>query len=69
MNQSKRRFMSNHEEFGRFLKAEIKRLGKDKVLPEDAAKQAEKDIQDQTDKYVAKVDAILAEKEKDIMTV
>lgn len=27
MNQSKRRFMSNHEEFGRFLKAEIKRLG------------------------------------------
>ena len=34
---------------------EIKKLGKDKVLPEDAAKQAEKDIQDQTDKYVAKV--------------
>jgi len=27
MNQSKRRFMSDHEEFGRFLKAEIKRLG------------------------------------------
>ncbi len=48
---------------------EIKKLGKDKALPEDAAKQAEKDIQDQTDKYVAKVEAILAEKEKDIMTV
>ena len=48
---------------------EIKKLGKDKALPEDAAKQAEKDIQDQTDKYVAKVDAILAAKEKDIMTV
>ena len=48
---------------------EIKKMGKDKVLPEDMAKQAEKDIQDQTDKYIAKVDAILSEKEKDIMTV
>lgn len=48
---------------------EIKKLSKDKVLPEDAAKQAEKDIQDQTDKFVARVDGILAEKEKDIMTV
>lgn len=48
---------------------EIKKLGKDKVLPEDAVKQAEKDIQEQTDKYVAKVDEILAAKEKDIMTV
>ncbi len=48
---------------------EIKKMGKDKMLPEDMAKQAEKDIQDQTDKYIAKVDAILSEKEKDIMTV
>ena len=48
---------------------EIKKLSKDKVLPEDMAKQAEKDIQDQTDKFVARVDGILAEKEKDIMTV
>ncbi|MDE6308001.1 MAG: ribosome recycling factor, partial [Bacteroidales bacterium] len=47
---------------------EIKKLGKN-GLPEDATKQAEKDIQDQTDKYVGKVDAMLAEKEKDIMTV
>ncbi len=47
---------------------EIKKLGKN-GLPEDASKQAEKDIQDQTDKYVGKVDAMLAEKEKDIMTV
>ena len=48
---------------------EIKKLSKDKVLPEDMAKQAEKDIQDQTDKFVNQVDGILAEKEKDIMTV
>lgn len=48
---------------------EIKKLQKDKVLPEDIAKQAEKDIQDQTDKYIAKVEAVLVEKEKDIMTV
>lgn len=48
---------------------EVKKLSKDKALPEDMAKQAEKDIQDQTDKFVAKVEAILTEKEKDIMTV
>lgn len=48
---------------------EIKKMSKDKTLPEDMAKQAEKDIQDQTDKFVAQVDRILAEKEKDIMTV
>ena len=48
---------------------EIKKMSKDKTLPEDMAKQAEKDIQDQTDKFVAQVDKILAEKEKDIMTV
>lgn len=48
---------------------EIKKLQKDKILPEDMAKQAEKDIQEQTDKYIAQVDAVLAEKEKDIMTV
>lgn len=48
---------------------EVKKLEKSASLPEDEAKQAEKEIQDQTDKYIQKVDAMLAEKEKDIMTV
>lgn len=47
---------------------EIKKMIKN-ALPEDVGKQAEKDIQDQTDKYIVKVDGMLTEKEKDIMTV
>jgi ribosome recycling factor len=47
---------------------EIKKMSKD-GLSEDMVKKAEKDIQDQTDNYIKKADAILAEKEKDIMTV
>lgn len=47
---------------------EIKKLEK-AGLPEDAAKQAEKDIQDQTNKYSELVEKLLVEKEKDIMTV
>lgn len=47
---------------------QIKKLQKD-GLSEDAAKDAEKDIQTMTDKYIALVDKHLAAKEKDIMTV
>lgn len=47
---------------------DIKKQGKD-GLGEDMVKTAEKEIQDQTDAYIAKIDSILAEKEKDIMTV
>ncbi|MEG1498764.1 MAG: ribosome recycling factor [Bacteroidales bacterium] len=47
---------------------EIKKLGKN-GLPEDMAKQSEKEIQDQTDKYIVVVDHMLTDKEKDIMTV
>jgi ribosome recycling factor len=46
----------------------IKDLQKD-GLPEDMAKDAEAKVQTMTDKYIAKVDEILVEKEKDIMTV
>lgn len=42
---------------------------KDDGLPEDAHKTAEAKIQELTNDYVAKVDAIIAAKEKDIMTV
>ncbi|MEO0403565.1 MAG: ribosome-recycling factor, partial [Bacteroidota bacterium] len=38
-------------------------------LSEDAAKNAEQDIQNLTDSYSKKVDDILALKEKDIMTI
>lgn len=47
---------------------QIKKLQKD-GLSEDAAKDAEKDMQTITDKYIALVDKHLAAKEKDIMTV
>ena len=38
-------------------------------LSEDAGKDAEKEVQDLTDRYIALVDKHLASKEKDIMTV
>ena len=47
---------------------QIKKLQKD-GLSEDAAKDAEKDIQDTTDKFILIVDKHLASKEKEIMTV
>jgi len=47
---------------------QIKKLQKD-GLSEDAAKDAEKDIQDTTDKYIVIVDKHLASKEKEIMAV
>lgn len=47
---------------------QIKKLQKD-GLSEDAAKDAEKDVQDLTDKYIALVEKHLAAKEKEIMAV
>lgn len=38
-------------------------------LPEDAAKDAEAEVQKMTDNYNKKVDEVLAQKEKDIMTI
>lgn len=38
-------------------------------LAEDAAEEAEKEIQKLTDQYIAKIDAHLAAKEKEILTV
>ncbi len=46
----------------------IKKLQKD-GLSEDAAKDAEKDIQDTTDKFISLVEKHLAAKEKEIMAV
>lgn len=47
---------------------EIKRLKND-GLPEDMMKDAEDEVQGMTNKYAAKVDTLLSEKEKDILTV
>jgi ribosome recycling factor len=46
----------------------IKKLQKD-GLSEDAGKDAEKDIQNSTDKYILLIDKHLAQKEKEIMAV
>jgi ribosome recycling factor len=48
---------------------EIKALLKNKAISEDEAKRSETEIQRLTDDHIKKVDQILAEKEKSIMTV
>lgn len=47
----------------------VKKQGKSGDLSEDQAKDLQDQVQKLTDKYIAKIDDILAEKEKDIMTV
>ena len=48
---------------------ELKKLGKAGGVTEDEEKHAEKEMQKLTDQYIAKIDAHLAHKEKEIMTV
>lgn len=48
---------------------EIKKMEKSAGLAEDMVKLAEKEIQDLTNKFIERIDKILLEKEKDIMTV
>ena len=47
----------------------VKKLVKDKLASEDDQKRSEADIQKVTDKHIAEIDALVAEKEKDIMAV
>ena len=47
----------------------LKRLEKDKDITEDEQKRGEKEIQDLTDDYVARVDKVIEEKEKDLMEI
>jgi len=47
----------------------LKKHAHDSGITEDQEKQAEKDLQKLTDQYIAKVDQLLATKEKEIMTV
>jgi ribosome recycling factor len=48
---------------------ELKKLEKDKKITEDDLKRAEKEVQDVTNAHVAKIDEILAHKEKEVMEV
>jgi len=47
----------------------LKKLEKDKGITEDEQKRGEKEIQDLTDNYVARVDKVIEEKEKDLMEI
>lgn len=47
----------------------LKKAEKDKKISEDDLKRAEKEVQDVTNSYTAKVDEILAHKEKEVMEV
>ena len=47
----------------------LKRLTKDKEISEDEERRATDEIQKMTDKAVVDIDKIIAEKEKEIMTV
>lgn len=47
----------------------VKDLLKDKEVTEDEARGAEDQMQKLTDKFIAQIDALLAEKEKDLMKV
>ena len=47
----------------------FKGLNKESLVTEDELSKAESDIQKLTDKYVAEIDSILANKEKEIMSV
>jgi ribosome recycling factor len=48
---------------------EVKKLHKDKAISEDEGKKAETEIQKATDDFIKKVDQIVEEKEKSILTI
>ena len=47
----------------------LKKIEKDENLPEDVAKDNQDKIQKLTDKYVGMIDSLVAEKEKEVLTV
>ncbi len=48
---------------------DVKKLEKAENMPEDAVKDAQAEVQKLTDKYIAIVDEIVVEKEKEVLTV
>ncbi len=57
------------EIFRRDANNKIAALVKEKEISEDEQRRAETEIQKLTDKYITEVDKLVAEKEKEIMTV
>jgi ribosome recycling factor len=47
----------------------LKKLLKDKTIAEDDEKRGEKEIQELTDEYVAKIDKVIADKEKELLEI
>ena len=47
----------------------VKKMKKNNEITEDDQKKAEKDLQDMLDKYIKKVDAALAAKDKELMSI
>ncbi len=47
----------------------LKKLLKDKAISEDDERRAQDDVQKLTDKFVAEIDKLMLEKEKEVMTV
>ncbi|MCD7773606.1 MAG: ribosome recycling factor [Ruminococcus sp.] len=47
----------------------LKALKKDNSITEDDQKNGEKKIQDITDKFVKNIDAVVAEKEKEVLSI
>lgn len=48
---------------------DLKEMLKDKLLSQDEDRKAQDDVQKLTDKYVAEIDQVLADKEKDLLAV
>ena len=48
---------------------DLKEMLKEKLVSQDDEKRAHDEIQKLTDRYVAEIDAVLAEKEKDLLHV
>ena len=51
------------------LKDQIKKMKKDSAITEDDLKEAEKNVQKITDKYIETIDAVGADKDKEIMSI
>jgi ribosome recycling factor len=47
----------------------LKKLLKDKAISEDDERRAQEDVQKLTDKFVTEIDKLIAEKEKEVLTV
>ncbi len=47
----------------------LKKLLKDKTVSEDDERRAQDEVQKLTDKFVAEIDKLVQEKEKEVMTV